>query len=1128
VVVVSGDDTHARQHLRYCILGPLQVLRDGAPVSLGGAQQRAVLAFLLVERDRAVSVEQIADALWGETPPAGYAATIQAYVFRLREVLEPGRGKGAPPSVLVTEPGGYRLVIDSAALDVTDFERLLESGEAFIARGLPAEGAADLQRALSLWRASGLADLADYDFVAQLGRRLDELRLRAVESRIDAELALGHHTALIAELSSLVEAYPLREHLQAQRMLALYRAGRQADALDAFREVRARMMRELGIEPSAELAALHQSILNQDAGLLLEHPAPAALRRKAEQAHEPTARPPIHATRKQVVAIASVIVVVLAAAVVYAVRHSRSSRFPADSVVRIDANGSFHDAVGVGVSPDGVALAGDAIWVANTSGDTVSKIDLTSHHIVQKTPVGSAPQALAVSGTDLWVVNSGAATVSRVSLKSEQEEETVDVGNLPGAIAVGKSGVWVANTGDGTVQRIDPATGRADKPIPVGLRPAGIAVDSDTVWVANSGDGTVSPIDAKSQIAGPSIAVGAGPAGVIASNGGVWVANSLSQSVSHIDPRTRQVKGLTRVGDGPQSIAFVGNRLWVSNEFDSTMTMINPATDRVVKKISTGASVRGLISDGTSAYATTRSTATPGHRGGTLRLTTNFLPSDSGSGIDPSNADASARFEAYSLVYDGLVGLQRTGGAAGLTLVPDLARDLPQPSADGLTYVFTLRRGIHYSNGAEVKGDDIRRGLQQELTVSGDNPGRLANIVGAPACIRTKIECDLSKGVEVDNDNSRIAIHLSRPDPDFLYKLTEPAFATPEGEPGVPAITPRPATGPYMIGEYGDDRRFTLVRNPHFRHPWSVAAQPEGYPDEIEWTLEDDASLAVHNVRAGVTDADERAAEASDYPVLQKTDPDRFTSDFTARPLYLFLNTHLPPFDNADVRKAINLAVDRGTLVELLGGTKSAAPDCQILPPNLPGHRPYCPYTVNPGPDGGYHGPDFRRAAAMVDRSGTRGMTVTVSSGFPFDPTTLAGKYVVRVLSRLGYKAHFGVDARDEYYSRTNPAQLGVMIYFTDYPASSNFFEPLRCGANAPGTYCNPAAERLFDRALQTQRTDPVRAGRFWAALDRTLTDDAPWLVLANLKSNVVLSDRVGNYLSNPKYGPLFGQMWVK
>src|SRR4051794_14412021 len=157
--VVADSDTDAASGLRFRLLGPLQVLRDGTRINLGGAQQRAILAYLLTEHDRVVSVDEISDALWGEHPPSGHTATIQSYVFRLREVLEPDRHSGQPPALLVTEQGGYRLHLRRGSLDLTHFENLLQSGESAVAAGVPAEGAADLARALALWRGPVLADL---------------------------------------------------------------------------------------------------------------------------------------------------------------------------------------------------------------------------------------------------------------------------------------------------------------------------------------------------------------------------------------------------------------------------------------------------------------------------------------------------------------------------------------------------------------------------------------------------------------------------------------------------------------------------------------------------------------------------------------------------------------------------------------------------------------------------------------------------------------------------------------------------------------------------------------------------------------------------------------------------------
>jgi ABC-type transport system substrate-binding protein len=329
-----------------------------------------------------------------------------------------------------------------------------------------------------------------------------------------------------------------------------------------------------------------------------------------------------------------------------------------------------------------------------------------------------------------------------------------------------------------------------------------------------------------------------------------------------------------------------------------------------------------------------------------------------------------------------------------------------------------------------------------------------------------------------------------------------------------------------MIGEYQNASTFTLVRNPQF-HQWSFAAQPDGYPNKIEWTAQPDATQAIHAVLAGAADADERPPAATDYANLLRSHPDQFRSDFTARTSFLFLNTRVAPFDNAGVRKAINLAIDRNKVVKLVGGASTAAPTCQILPPNFPGYRPYCPYTTHPTPDGSYHGPDFAKALALVKRSHTRGTAVTVASHFD-DPAVIAtAREVARVLTRLGYKARFALSSDDGYFSSQNPAQIGTMWFYMDYPAPANFFGALLCNSGWPGRYCNPAADRLFTRAVDTERTDPVHAAAQWAQLDRMLTDDAAWLTLYSARSTIALSDRVGNYQSNPKNGPLYDRMWV-
>ena len=233
---MTAENSGGEQRLECGILGPLEVVGGGARLRLGGRQQRAILGLLLCEAGQVVSTGRLADALWGEQLPASYLTTVQTYIFHLRELLEPGRARGEVSGVLVSEPGGgYRLHVAKGSVDARLFEELLTQGTAALEGGDPAQALGLFDRALGLWRGEVLGDLADFAFVAPVAGRLHELRLAAMESRMEAELALGHHGAAVAELDRLVAEHPLRERLHAERILALYRSGRQSDALGAYR-----------------------------------------------------------------------------------------------------------------------------------------------------------------------------------------------------------------------------------------------------------------------------------------------------------------------------------------------------------------------------------------------------------------------------------------------------------------------------------------------------------------------------------------------------------------------------------------------------------------------------------------------------------------------------------------------------------------------------------------------------------------------------------------------------------------------------------------------------------------------------------------------------------------------------
>jgi DNA-binding SARP family transcriptional activator/class 3 adenylate cyclase len=273
----------------FLILGPLEARIDGRELPLGGTKQRALLALLLLHRNEVVSTDRLIDGLWGEQPPATAAKVVQVYVSRLRRLLGPaGQGRGR----LVTRPPGYLLQLDPDELDLDRCERLVEEAGRAMAAGDPAAAAAALRRALALWRGPPLADLAFEPFAQAAAVRLEEQRLAALESRLEADLALGRAPELIGELSALVGEHPLRERLRSCLVLALYRAGRQAEALEAYRSARRALVDDLGIEPSPALAELERAILRHDPSLALPPPpSPPASPEPPDAAPEPPASP---------------------------------------------------------------------------------------------------------------------------------------------------------------------------------------------------------------------------------------------------------------------------------------------------------------------------------------------------------------------------------------------------------------------------------------------------------------------------------------------------------------------------------------------------------------------------------------------------------------------------------------------------------------------------------------------------------------------------------------------------------------------------------------------------------------------------------------------------------------------
>jgi YVTN family beta-propeller protein len=1137
------------------ILGPLEVSRRGCLVPLGGPKQRAVLALLLLEANRVVSLDRLAEDIWGGQPPDGWVTTVQIYVSHLRQALEPGRARGAAGEVLVTRNHGYLLRVDGERLDAVSFQDGFAAGRAALELGQYATAGETLRQALGLWRSGVLADLADYAFTRPEAARLEELRLAAVEARIDADLALGRHDALTAELEQLVTDHPVRERLHSQLMLTLYRCGRQADALAAYRRVRDLLADELGIDPGEPLRHLHASVLAQDPALdwhgdrrtppgAYHRPDAAALVTSPASKSPPRpARPrrelpwPRRRTRS-LLAIGSALAV--AAAVCVAVARpwagGPAAELPGGSVGLIGPSGDrIGDAVSVG-SPAGLAYGDGSVWAVDSADGMLWRIDPATHAVEGQIPVGSAPSAVAVTGQDVWVANSGDGTVSRVSAAANRVVDTITAGNLPVAIAAGSGGVWVANEGDDTVDRIDPATGDVTKRgIQVGGRPDGIAAGPGAVWVANSEDGTVQRIDPATGQPGGPVPVGSGPAGIAVTPGAVWVANSLDLTVSKIDPATGTVTATIGVGDGPSDIVAARDDVWVSDEFDATLDRIDPRSGRVVRMLHLGSSPLGMVAAGSDVWVAARPFTGAAHRGGTLTVV-----SDVPSLADPALAYDDASTPVLATVYDSLTALRRSGDVPGLTLVPDLAVRLPRPTDGGTTYTFTLRRGIRYSTGAVVRASDISRGIQRQL-INGHVaavPGYYDGILGASACRKNPRSCDLSAGIVTNDATGTITFHLTRADPDFPYKLALPLVApAPPGSPdGVVSHAPfLPGTGPYMISQVRPNESITLVRNPYFRQ-WSYAAQPAGYPSVIRDELMASSGSQESAVIAGRADL---AVLSGDDQAVAIRYPAQVYYSLKMNTSYASLNTRQPPFTNIKARQAVNYAIDRARIIQLYHlAPGQATATCQMLPPDFPGHYGYCPYTTGVS-DTGWQGPDMPKALRLVRESGTANMPVTV---WTFDDAQdeAVGSYLVGLLDELGYRASLHAVPSDTFWPALENPRLKIQVsigagWTPDFPSPSTFFGPLlSCQSAAdPSTnnfagFCDPRVDTLASQAQAAQLADPATARRLWAQADRIVTDQAPYVPILNTSTAGFISARAGNYQTSPVYGPLLDQMWVR
>jgi DNA-binding SARP family transcriptional activator len=624
--------------VEYRILGPLEVVDEGGPVALGRLKERLVLAVLLLHANEFVSRERLIDELWGAAPPPTAKKAVNVYVSQLRKAL--ARNAHDP---ITTAEGGYRLVVDPDELDAGLLPQLLATARERTSAG-ELEAAAELLReALALWRGPTLSGLLLESYGREEIAQLDELRLTALMDRIDCDLALGRHEQVLGELHVLVEEHPLRERLRAQQMLALYRADRQADALDAYQQARHNLIDDLGIEPSRSLQRLQQAILRHDPALgvptgtaTIDGLVRTATGSPASPATDSGngARRRRFRSRRWQLALAA-LVILAAAASVAATLATSSGATPhvvSNSLVRLDPqNGKIVSVTPVGVEPGPIAVTPSAIWTVNLGARTVSRYDLRTHSVDPKGGFPIRPYGIVADHDGNVWVSSEASIITRIARGSGGTSagplyfSHTKVIRLPrpgaGSLALGGGYLWVivgplTYPGDNRITQVSLSSGELVRSWQLKGDTVSISFGGGAAWVGTNyaGVGLLNVIRPGAQRP-ESVRLGNGgltvPLAISVGEGGVWVLTwgtnggvgaGSPQALLELDPDTLQVvKRIPFYGRALWSIAAGGGSVWViagavgavqagGGSYDDSVIQLDPRSGRIIRTILVGSS----------------------------------------------------------------------------------------------------------------------------------------------------------------------------------------------------------------------------------------------------------------------------------------------------------------------------------------------------------------------------------------------------------------------------------------------------------------------------------------------------------------------------------------------------------
>lgn len=1115
-------------NVQFLVLGPLEARHEGRLLSLGGVKQRALLAVLVLRANEVVSREVLIDELWGEDVPERALQRLNVRLSRLRKTLE---ASGESP--LVTRPGGYVLHVAPGELDLHHFQELVEEGRRSLGEGEAARASKSLREALSLWRGQALADLRSEPFAQIEVDRLEELRLSALEDRLEADLELGRHGEAVSELEALVAHHPLRERLRGQLMLALYRSGRQADALRAYRDTRRELVEELGIEPGPALRELESRILRHD--IELDSPArpveggmatvtaepqpraaPLELRSRKAFARSPTRRWFIVAVGALAAGAA-----IVTPRLVYGAASPAKSAF-ANSVAVIDPKTNQVEAVEpAGSRPSALVAESGSVWVANLEDSTITRVGLRTRRIAGTIPAAAQVAGLASGSGAVWYSTEGGGLyridprydntrtqVDPAAKLAAQAQQDIGFPRLVRPVAVASGSVWVANPG-GYVVRVDPRSGKVIKRIPVGRDPAAMAAGLGSVWVASPLDDEVSRIDPTDAMT--PILVGHGPSGIAVGAGAIWVTDRYDDTVTRIDPGTNSVYTTIPVGSSPEGIAFAGGAVWVADSHDGTIKRIDPATNKVVHTIHVDGEPTALASVDGRVWATVSKGALP--LGAKLPAdVARFTMRSDLTSPDPALAYDNASWQVEAATCGFLAGYLDRAGSGSLVPQPQLARSISH-SANGKTWRFQLRRDVRFSppSGAAVDAAAVKHTLERALDprMPGGGSYELPGVVGEGAFLAGKAHG--ISGITANGD--RLTIRLVRPLPDLLARLAVPNFCVvPRDTPVDPSgLAQIPSAGPYYVASYIPGQELVLRRNPYYR-----GSRPRRL-SEIEYEI----GIGQREGQAMVEHGRADYLVTSDQSVIPggSSGSARRRSYPSISVRYLALNTQRPLFARRHVRAAVSYAIDRTALARLVDSTPTAG----YLPPGVPGGEASSTYPLHANLG------KARRLAGDLHAT-----AVLFTTNVPPYPQLAA--LLTSELAHIGIRLQVRKFAGEAVYRAAAQPNAGYDILAFGWEPNwldpSNvlapLFDPNTIGKPDNVNFANFANPRLASQMRAALRLSAPKRYRAFARLEHALERESPLIAYGVIPSTNLFSSRIGCPLYQPLYGVDLAALCIK